>query len=34
MGGLEERIFGRLPDTTWIYPGHGNDSTLVQSALT
>ncbi|HEX3713048.1 MAG TPA: MBL fold metallo-hydrolase [Trebonia sp.] len=28
MGGLEERIFGRLPDETWIYPGHGNDSTL------
>jgi glyoxylase-like metal-dependent hydrolase (beta-lactamase superfamily II) len=28
MDDLEERIFGRLPDTTWIYPGHGNDSTL------
>jgi glyoxylase-like metal-dependent hydrolase (beta-lactamase superfamily II) len=28
MGGLEEKIFGRLPDATWIYPGHGNDSTL------
>ena len=28
MTGLEERIFGRLPDATWIYPGHGNDSTL------
>jgi len=28
MTGLEERVFGRLPDTTWIYPGHGNDSTL------
>jgi len=28
MTGLEERIFGRLPDETWIYPGHGNDSTL------
>lgn len=26
--GLEERVFGRLPDETWIYPGHGNDSTL------
>ena len=25
---LEERIFGRLPDETWFYPGHGNDSTL------
>jgi len=28
MTGLEERIFGRLPDATWVYPGHGNDSTL------
>jgi glyoxylase-like metal-dependent hydrolase (beta-lactamase superfamily II) len=28
MSGLEERIFGQLPDATWIYPGHGNDSTL------
>jgi glyoxylase-like metal-dependent hydrolase (beta-lactamase superfamily II) len=28
MSGLEERLFGRLPDETWIYPGHGNDSTL------
>lgn len=28
MTGLEERVFGRLPDTTWVYPGHGNDSTL------
>ena len=28
MSGLEERVFGRLPDGTWIYPGHGNDSTL------
>ena len=28
MGGLEERVFGRLPDETWIYPGHGTDTTL------
>jgi glyoxylase-like metal-dependent hydrolase (beta-lactamase superfamily II) len=28
MTDLEERIFARLPDSTWIYPGHGNDSTL------
>jgi glyoxylase-like metal-dependent hydrolase (beta-lactamase superfamily II) len=28
MSGLEERVFGRLPDETWLYPGHGNDSTL------
>jgi len=25
---VEERIFQRLPDDTWFYPGHGNDSTL------
>jgi glyoxylase-like metal-dependent hydrolase (beta-lactamase superfamily II) len=28
MSGLEERVFGRLPDATWVYPGHGNDSSL------
>lgn len=28
MRGLEERVFGRLPDDTWFYPGHGDDSTL------
>jgi len=28
MDDLEEKIFGRLPDVTWFYPGHGNDSTL------
>ena len=28
MSGLEERVFGRLPDETWIYPGHGNDTTI------
>jgi glyoxylase-like metal-dependent hydrolase (beta-lactamase superfamily II) len=28
MGGLEEEVFERLPDATWIYPGHGKDSTL------
>ncbi len=25
---VEHRIFDRLPDSTWFYPGHGNDSTL------
>jgi glyoxylase-like metal-dependent hydrolase (beta-lactamase superfamily II) len=25
---LETKVFGRLPDETWFYPGHGNDSTL------
>jgi glyoxylase-like metal-dependent hydrolase (beta-lactamase superfamily II) len=28
MGGLEDKVFGPLSDETWIYPGHGNDSTL------
>jgi glyoxylase-like metal-dependent hydrolase (beta-lactamase superfamily II) len=24
----ERKIFGPLPDETWVYPGHGNDTTL------
>jgi glyoxylase-like metal-dependent hydrolase (beta-lactamase superfamily II) len=28
MDDLEERIFGPLPDETWVYPGHGDDTTL------
>ncbi|HSK24863.1 MAG TPA: MBL fold metallo-hydrolase, partial [Egicoccus sp.] len=28
MDGLEEKIFGRLRDDTWVYPGHGDDTTL------
>lgn len=28
IGDLEERVFGVLPDETWIYPGHGDDTTL------
>jgi glyoxylase-like metal-dependent hydrolase (beta-lactamase superfamily II) len=28
MDGLEARSFGRLPDDTWVYPGHGDDTTL------
>jgi glyoxylase-like metal-dependent hydrolase (beta-lactamase superfamily II) len=28
MDGLEAKVFGPLPDSTWIYPGHGNDTTL------
>jgi glyoxylase-like metal-dependent hydrolase (beta-lactamase superfamily II) len=28
IGDLEQKVFGRLPDETWFYPGHGNDSTL------
>lgn len=25
---VESKVFGRLPDETWFYPGHGDDSTL------
>lgn len=27
MRSLRERLFV-LPDTTWVYPGHGDDTTL------
>jgi glyoxylase-like metal-dependent hydrolase (beta-lactamase superfamily II) len=25
---VEQRVFDVLPDDTWVYPGHGNDTTL------
>ena len=25
---VEERLFGTLPDDTWVYPGHGKDTTI------
>jgi glyoxylase-like metal-dependent hydrolase (beta-lactamase superfamily II) len=28
IGDVEKKIFDRLPDETWVYPGHGNDTTL------
>ncbi|MEV3926675.1 MBL fold metallo-hydrolase [Actinomadura coerulea] len=28
LSDVEERVFDRLPDATWFYPGHGKDSTL------
>jgi glyoxylase-like metal-dependent hydrolase (beta-lactamase superfamily II) len=28
MTDLEIRVFGELPDGTWVYPGHGADTTL------
>ncbi|HEY5881031.1 MAG TPA: MBL fold metallo-hydrolase [Nakamurella sp.] len=28
MDDLEARVFGVLPDDTWVYPGHGDDTTL------
>ncbi len=28
MTDLENRVFAELPDGTWVYPGHGADTTL------
>jgi len=28
MDDLEAKLFGALPDETWVYPGHGRDTTL------
>lgn len=28
IGDVEHKVFQRLPDATWFYPGHGKDSTL------
>jgi glyoxylase-like metal-dependent hydrolase (beta-lactamase superfamily II) len=28
MGDLETRVFDVLPDDTWVYPGHGRDTTV------
>ena len=28
IGDVSTKIFDRLPDETWFYPGHGDDSTL------
>jgi glyoxylase-like metal-dependent hydrolase (beta-lactamase superfamily II) len=25
---VEQRLFAVLPDETWVYPGHGKDTTL------
>jgi glyoxylase-like metal-dependent hydrolase (beta-lactamase superfamily II) len=25
---VEHKLFGTLPDETWVYPGHGDDTTL------
>jgi glyoxylase-like metal-dependent hydrolase (beta-lactamase superfamily II) len=27
-GDVSTKLFGRLPDATWVYPGHGGDTTL------
>jgi glyoxylase-like metal-dependent hydrolase (beta-lactamase superfamily II) len=28
LGAVTEKLFDRLPDETWVYPGHGDDTTL------
>jgi len=28
LGDVQSKLFDRLPDETWFYPGHGADSTL------
>jgi glyoxylase-like metal-dependent hydrolase (beta-lactamase superfamily II) len=28
MDGVQSKVFDVLPDETWIYPGHGNDTTV------
>jgi len=28
LGDVERKLFDRLPDDTWVYPGHGADTTL------
>jgi glyoxylase-like metal-dependent hydrolase (beta-lactamase superfamily II) len=28
LGDVERKLFDRLPDETWVYPGHGDDTTL------
>ncbi|RNL87435.1 MBL fold metallo-hydrolase [Halostreptopolyspora alba] len=28
LSDVEERVFGEMSDDTWVYPGHGRDTTL------
>ncbi|NJP45702.1 MBL fold metallo-hydrolase [Actinacidiphila epipremni] len=28
LDGVSSKLFDALPDETWVYPGHGNDTTL------
>jgi len=28
FAGVVEKVVDRLPDATWVYPGHGKDTTL------
>lgn len=28
LGDVTEKLFDRFPDATWVYPGHGDDTTI------
>jgi len=28
LGDVEQKLFARFPDEAWVYPGHGNDTSL------
>jgi len=28
IGDVEAKLFAQMPDETWVYPGHGDDTTL------
>jgi glyoxylase-like metal-dependent hydrolase (beta-lactamase superfamily II) len=28
LGDVRAKLFDRLPDETWVYPGHGRDTTI------
>jgi glyoxylase-like metal-dependent hydrolase (beta-lactamase superfamily II) len=28
MADVRTKLFDRLPDETWVYPGHGDDTTI------
>jgi glyoxylase-like metal-dependent hydrolase (beta-lactamase superfamily II) len=28
LSGVRDKLFARLPDETWVYPGHGKDTTI------
>jgi hypothetical protein len=28
LNGVQTKIFDHLSDETWVYPGHGNDTTF------
>jgi glyoxylase-like metal-dependent hydrolase (beta-lactamase superfamily II) len=30
---VEARLFGELPDETWVHPGHGKDTTTKSATI-